>query len=217
MGLRWKSDVCREMVFWRLSIDPRDQLCLAINLLDEGTRALNGRAHRVIAAELDIDRFYAEYLAATQDLVVRVSVPGSLASPSAPYAEAVSSNRHGNTASPSVSCGRCQSAGPTATSPPDSVHSAAQRLPPPSEWRLPAAPGPGGPTGTSGGQRRRSVGNGSSSSISRQSRPRRRRLGRDCPGPPPGAHWGTVMQAKARSYRRSAWATLSRAGPAGWW
>ncbi len=78
VGLRWKRDVCREMVFWRLSIDPRDQLGLAINLLDEGTRTLDGRLHRVITAELDVDRFYAEYLPAIQDLLVRVSVRDSL-------------------------------------------------------------------------------------------------------------------------------------------
>lgn len=126
MSLRWKSDVCREMVFRRLNIDPRDHLCLAINLLDEGTRALDGRA-RVIAAEVDVDRFYAEYLAAVQDLLVRVSVPDSLASPSVPYVEAVSSDRHSNTAGLLVSCRRCQPANPAATSPSDSVHSGAQR------------------------------------------------------------------------------------------
>ena len=58
----------------RLFCDPREFLRIAADLRDEGTQALDGKPHRVVAARPDAAKFFDKYLADVVELVLSVEI-----------------------------------------------------------------------------------------------------------------------------------------------
>lgn len=58
----------------RLFCDPREFLRIATDLRDEGTQALDGKPHRVVAARPDAAKFFDKYLADVVELVLSVEI-----------------------------------------------------------------------------------------------------------------------------------------------
>jgi hypothetical protein len=72
----------------RLHNDPRELLRIAINLRDEGTKYLDGKPHRVVAARRDVIKFAEEYLPGPE-LNLAVTTPPACGACVPPCAECV--------------------------------------------------------------------------------------------------------------------------------